>query len=155
MDLRDFEKQRGFSRYTVQRRFPDLYRELALRSGQRRYRRREKLQSALEAALVEEPPPSGRALAARLGTTHSNLKKVFPEIWCLIVQRYAKHQEQEVLRRHAAFSERVRRIATDVLMAGKYPSRRRVLALMGDSGPKREHFILPEVKLTLLAFSSK
>jgi len=53
-----------------------------------------------------------------------------------------------------AFSERVRRIATDVLMAGKYPSRRRVLALMGDSGPKREHFILPEVKLTLIALSS-
>jgi hypothetical protein len=79
---------------------------------------------------------------------------LFPRIWCLIVQRYAKHQEQEVFRRRVAFSERVRRIATDVLMAGKYPSRRRVLALMGDSGPKREHFILPEVKLTLLALSS-
>ncbi len=152
--LRDFKKQRGFSRDTLERRFPDLYRELALRSAQRRYRRREELLAALQAALVVEPPPSGRALAARLGTTHSNLKKVFPEIWCLIVQRYAKHREQEVLRRHAAFSEKVRRIATDVLMAGKYPSRRRVLALMGDSRPKREHFILPEVKLTLLALSS-
>jgi hypothetical protein len=152
--LRDFKKQRGFSRYTLQRRFPDLYRELALRSAQRRYRRREELQSALQAALVEEPPPSGRALAARLGTNHTNLKKVFPGIWSLIVQRYAKHQEQEVLRRCAAFSDRVRRIATDVLMAGKYPSRRRVLALMGDSELRREHFILPEVKMTLIALSS-
>jgi len=104
---------------------------------------------------VEEPPPSGRALAARLGTTHSNLKKVFPEIWSLIVHRYAKHQDQELLRSRAAFSERVRRIATNVLMADKYPSRRRVLALMGDSGLRREHFIIPEVKLTLLALSSK
>ena len=103
---------------------------------------------------MEQPAPSGRALAARLGTNHGNLKKLFSRIWCLIIQRYAKHQEQEVLRRHAAFSERVRRIATDVLMAGKYPSRRRVLGLMGDSGPEREHFILPEVKLTLLALSS-
>ena len=151
--LRDFKKQRGFSRYTLQRRFPDLYRELALRSARRRYRRREELQSSLQAALVEEPPPSGRALAARLGTNHGNLKKVFPEIWSLIVQRYAKHQEQEVLGRHAAFSERVRRIAADVLKAGKYPSRRRVLALMGNSEPRRQHFILPEVKLALLAFS--
>jgi len=152
--LRDFKKQYGFSRDMLRRRFPGQYRELARRSAQRRYRRREELQSALQAALVEEPPPSGRALAARLGTNHGNLKKLFPRIWCLIVQRYAKHQEQEVLRRRAAFSERVRRIATDVLMAGKYPSRRRVLALMGDAGPKREHFILPEVKLTLLALSS-
>jgi hypothetical protein len=79
---------------------------------------------------------------------------VFPGIWCLIVQRYAKHQEQEVLGRHAAFSERVRRIATDVLMAGKYPSRRRVLALMGDSELRLEHFVLREVKLTRLALSS-
>jgi hypothetical protein len=80
---------------------------------------------------------------------------VFPEVWCLIVHRYAKHQSQELLRSRSAFSERVRRIATDVLMAAKYPSRRRVLALMGDSGPKGEHFILPEVKLTLLTFSSE
>ena len=151
--LRDFKKQRGFSRYTLQRRFPDLYRELALRSARRRYRRREELQSSLQAALVEEPPPSGRALAARLGTNHGNLKKMFPRIWSLIVHRYAKHQEQALLRRHAAFSERVRRIAADVLKAGKYPSRRRVLALMGNSEPRRQHFILPEVKLALLAFS--
>jgi hypothetical protein len=58
---------------------------------------------------------------------------LFPRIWCLIVQRYAKHQDDELLRRHAAFSERVRRIATGVLMAGKYRSRRRVLALICDS----------------------
>jgi hypothetical protein len=40
-------------------------------------------------------------------------------------------------------------------MADKYPSRRQVLALMGDSELRREHFILPEVKLALLALSSK
>jgi len=152
--LRDFKNQYGFSRDMLRRRFAGLYRHLAVRSAQRRYRRREELQSALHAALVEEPPPSGRALAARLGTNHGNLKKLFPRIWCLIVQRYAKHQEQEVIGRHAAFSERVRRIAIDVLMAGKYPSRRRVLALMGNSGLRREHFIIPEVKQTLVALSS-
>jgi hypothetical protein len=152
--LRDFKKQYGFSRDVVRRRFPGQYRELALRSAQRRYRRREELQSALQAALVEEPPPSGRALAARVGTTHSNLKKVFPEIWSLIVHRYAKHQEQEALGRHAAFSERVRRIATDLLRAGKYPSRRRVLALMRDSELRLEHFVLHEVQLSRLALSS-
>jgi hypothetical protein len=151
--LRDFKKQCGFSRDTLRRRFPGLYRQLAAHSARRRYRRREEIESVLRAACEEEPPPSGRALAARLGTNHANLKKLFPRIWSLIVQRYAEHQEQELLRRHAAFSERVRRIATDVLKAGKYPSRRRVLALMGNSEPRREHFILREVKLALLAFS--
>lgn len=152
--LRDFKRQCGFSRDTLRRRFPGLYRQLAAHAARRRYRRREEIESVLRAACEEEPPPSGRTLAARLGTNHTNLKNVFPGIWGLIVQRYAEHHEQEVLRRRAAFSETVRRIATDVLMAGKYPSRRRVLALMGDSGLRREHFIIPEVKLTLLALSS-
>jgi hypothetical protein len=108
----------------------------------------------LQAALVEEPPPSGRALGARVGTGHNNLKKLFPRIWGLILERYAKHQEQEISRRRAAFSERVCRIATDLLMSGKYPSRRRVLALMGNSVLRREHFVVPAVKQALDARSS-
>ena len=39
-------------------------------------------------------------------------------------------------------------------MAGKYPSRRRVLALMGDSELRGEHSILPEVRRAILAFRS-
>ena len=39
-------------------------------------------------------------------------------------------------------------------MAGKYPSRRRVLALMGDSELRGEHFILPEVRRAVLTFRS-
>ena len=39
-------------------------------------------------------------------------------------------------------------------MAGKYPSRRRMLALMDDSELRGEHSILPEVRRAMLAFSS-
>jgi hypothetical protein len=152
--LRDFKKQYDFSRDTLRRRFPGLYRELAVRSAQRRYRRREETESGLRAAYTEEPPPSGRAVAARLGSHRGHLKKTFPEIWQLILQRHGEYQKQEVSRRRAAFGERIRRIATDLLMAGKYPSRRRVLALMGDSELRGEHSILPEVRRAVLAFSS-
>jgi hypothetical protein len=152
--LRDFKKQRGFSRYTLQRRFPDLYRKLALRSAQRRYRRREETESGLRVACTEEPPPSGRAVAARLRSHRGHLKKTFPEVWQLILQRHAQYRKQEVSRKRAAFAERVRRIATDLLLAGKYPSRRRVLPLMGDSELRGEHSILPEVRRAILAFRS-
>jgi hypothetical protein len=152
--LRDFKKQRGFSRDTVRRRFPGLYRELAVRSAQRRYRRREETESGLRAACTEEPPPSGRAVAAKLRSHRGHLKKTFPEVWQLILQRHAEYQKQEVSRRRAAFGERIRRIATGLLVAGKYPSRRRVLALMGDSELRGEHSILPEVRRAILAFSS-
>jgi hypothetical protein len=152
--LRDFKKQRGFSRYTLQRRFPGLYRELAVRSAQRRYRRREETESGLRTACTDEPPPSGRAVAARLGSHRGHLKKTFPKLWELILQRHAEYQKQEISRKRTAFAERVRRIATDVLMAGKYPSRRRVIALMGDSELRGEHSILPEVRRAVLALRS-
>jgi hypothetical protein len=41
------------------------------------------------------------------------------------------------------------------LLAGKYPSRRRVLALMGGSELRGESLILPEVKRVILAFPSE
>ncbi len=152
--LRELEKQRGFPRKTLRLCFPTLYRELAIRSAQRRYRRREETESGLRAACTEEPPPSGRAVAARLRSHRGHLRKTFPEIWQLILQRHAQYRKQELSRKQAVFAETVRSIATDLLMAGKYPSRRRVLALMGDSELRGEHFILPEVRRAVLAFRS-
>jgi hypothetical protein len=106
----------------------------------------------LQAACTEDPPPSGHALAARLGTNRTALGKAFPEIWGIIVYRHAEYQKQQASRKRAAFAERVRRIATDLLKAGKYPSRRRVLALMGDSELRGESLILCEVRRAVLAF---
>jgi len=153
--IRDLKKQYGFSRDMLRRRFPGLYRDLATRSAQRLFRRREEAESILRAACMEEPPPSGRALAARIGTYRGHLKKVFPELWQLVLRRHAEYQKQEVSRKRVAFAETVRRIATDLLMAGKYPSRRRMLALMGDSELRGEHLILPEVRRAVLGFRSK
>ena len=76
-------------------------------------------------------------------------------MWELILQRYAGYQKQEISKRRAAFAERVRRIATDLLMAGKYPSRRRVLALMRDSEVRGEQWILREVRQAMRAFEGR
>jgi hypothetical protein len=45
-------------------------------------------------------------------------------------------------------------LPSDLLMADKYPSRRRVLAPMGDSELRGEHSILREVRRAILAFRS-
>jgi hypothetical protein len=97
---------------------------------------------------------SGRAVAARLRRHRGHLRKTFPEVWQLILQRHAQYRKQELSRKQAVFAETVRNIAIDLLMAGKYPSRRRVVALMGDSELRGEHFILPEVRRAVLAFRS-
>jgi hypothetical protein len=103
--LREFEKTHGFSKFTLLGRFPVLYREMAARSAQRRYRKREARKAFLESACTEEPPPSGHTLAARLGTNRAHLKRVFPEIWQVVLRRHAEYRKQEALRKHAAFAE--------------------------------------------------
>src|SRR5215469_1912166 len=67
---------------------------------------------------TEEPPPSGRAVAAKLRSHRGHFKKTFPEVRQLILQRHAEYQKQEVSRMRAAFGEEIRRIASDLLTAG-------------------------------------
>ena len=153
--LRELEKQRGLPRVTLRACFPSLYHELAARSAQRRFRKREETKRILQVACAENPPPSGRVLAARLGSNRGYLKKIFPESWQLVLQRHAEYRKQEVLRKRVVFTERVQRIVANLLLAGKYPSRRRVLALMGGSELRGESLILPEVKRVILAFPSE
>ena len=153
--LRELEKQRGLPRVTLRACFPSLYHELAARSAQRRFRKREETKRILQVACAEDPPPSGRVLAARLGSNRGYLKKIFPESWQLVLQRHAEYRKQEVLRKRVVFTERVQRIVANLLLAGKYPSRRRVLALMGGSELRGESLILPEVKRVILAFPSE
>jgi len=153
--LRELVKQRGFSRKALRILFPGLYRELAVRSTQRHRRKREERKVALQAACAEEPPPSGHTLAMRFGTGRGSLRKAFPELWATIVQRHAEYQKQEVSEKRAAFAERVHRIATDLLAAGKYPARRKVLALRGDSGLRGESLVTYEVKQAVRAFQSR
>ena len=152
--LRDLQK-RGVSRATLHACFPSLYRRFALCSAQRHRRKREGRKLALEVARAEEPPPSGHVLAARLRTSRGTLAKTFPDIWGTIVQRHTEYQKRETSKKRAAFAERVRRIVTDLLRIGKYPSRRRVLARMGASDLKGEQLIVNEVQRAVLAFGSK
>lgn len=152
--LRGLEK-RGISRTTLRVCFPGLYRQFALCSAQRHHRKREGRNLALQAACAEEPPPSGHALAARLGTTRGAIAKAFPDIWGIVVQRYAEYQKRETSKKRAAFAERVHRIVTDLQRIGKYPSRRRVLAQMGASDLRGEQLIVAEVRRAVLAFGSR
>jgi len=71
------------------------------------------------------------------------------------LQRHAEYRKQEVSRKRVVFTERVQRLVVNLLLAGRYPSRRRVMALMGDSELRGESLILPEVKRVILAFPSQ
>jgi len=126
--------------------FPDLYGVLAERSSHRRDSRLAQIQSVLETAVKEEPPPSGESVAARIGVTSSHLSKLFPEIWRELVARYAIHKRSEHAKNRHLFLQQVRNVAQELLRAGKYPSRRRVRSLITESNLQGNHLIPDEVK---------
>jgi len=132
--------------------FPDLYAALAARSSQRREWQLAKLQSILEAAVTQEPPPSGEAVAAGAGVTSGHLRTLFPDLWREVVARHATHRKQQNAQKRHGFQETVRGIAQELLKAGKYPSRRQVQALLPDSTLSGGHLIARVVKKVVAEF---
>lgn len=104
---------------------------------------------------VEEPPPPAEAAAARVGITYSHLRKLFPDLWRELVTRHATYKKDENARRRDAFRAEVRRIAQELLNAGKYPSRRKVGMLLTETKLKGAHLIVREVKKVLDDFSAR
>ncbi len=132
--------------------FPDLYGALAARASRRRDWWLANIRSVLEAAVTQEPPPSGDAVAAGAGVASSQLRTLFPDLWRELVARHTTYKGQEGARNRREFQETVRRIAQELLRAGKYPSRRRVQALLPESKLGGAHLIVREVKKVIDEF---
>jgi hypothetical protein len=135
--------------------FPDLYGALAGRASRRRDWWLAKVQSFLEAAVTQEPPPSGEAVAAGAGVAIGHLRTLFPDLWRELVARHTTYKGQEGAKHRRGFQETVRRIAQELLRAGKYPSRRRVQALLPESKLGGAHLIVREVKKVVAEFSGR
>jgi len=135
--------------------FPDLYRALAARASQRRDWRLANIRAVLEVAVTQEPPPSGEAVAAKAGVTSSYLRDLFPCLWRELVARHATFRSQSYAKNRQRFQEEARRIARELLIAGKYPSRRRVQALLPESKLNGAHLIVCEVKKVVGEFRGR
>lgn len=113
------------------------------------------MQSFLEAAVTQEPPPSGGAVAAGAGVASGHLRTLFPDLWRELVARHTTYKGQEGAWNRRGFQETVRGIAQDLLRGGKYPSRRRVQALLPESKLGGAHLIVREVKKVVAEFSGR
>jgi hypothetical protein len=143
------EKRVGVQSGQMQIWFPDLYPAVAARASRRRDWWLAGIRSVLERMAAEEPPPPAKAAAARTGVAHGHLCNLFPDLWRELVARHATYKKDENARRRAAFQAEVRRIAQELLNSGKYPSRRRVVALLPESKFRGRHLIVREVKKVL------
>ncbi|MGH9631726.1 MAG: hypothetical protein ACRD7E_25750 [Bryobacteraceae bacterium] len=135
--------------------FPDLYGAMAARASRRRDWWLAKVQSFLEKAIIQEPPPSGEAVATGAGVSSGHLRTLFPDLWRELVARHTTYKRQEGAKNRRGFQETVRRIAQELLRAGKYPSRRRVQALLPRTTLGGAHLIVREVKKVVAEFSGR
>jgi len=92
----------------------------------------ETMRQALEDILTstEEPPPSLREVARRLGRAEEVLRRRLPELCHAISKRYLREQRAQGLRRRQQVCEEVRQATYHVHAQGQYPSAYRVAQLV-------------------------
>lgn len=93
---------------------------------------REAMRQALEDILTstEEPPPSLREVARRLGRADEVLRRRLPELCHAISKRYLCAQRAQGLRRRQQVCDEVRQAAYQIHTQGQYPSAYRVAQLI-------------------------
>jgi hypothetical protein len=88
----------------------------------------EGLRQTLETVLAssEQPPPSMREVARRLGYAHSQLQACFPELCHAISERYLTYQRVRGAQRMQQQCDEVRQAAMRIHAQGLYPSASRI-----------------------------
>lgn|GEM_PF-2364931 len=111
--------------------------------GSQRLSRRmdtKKLQTALEAALQEDPPPSMKEVGRRLGGYNpSDLARYLPDLCRAISLRYLEYKSNKGVERRRKACEQVLQAVQTVHDQGIYPSQHRIEALLNMPGLLRQH----------------
>jgi hypothetical protein len=113
----------------LRRACPELYRRLLSRKCERRRFEVAKTAEALKKAF-EEAPASLTRLAARLRRNPNNLRMTYPELCAEFRQRYLAHRSIERRQIASIYEEHSRMAIDEIIAAGKYPSRKRVLSFI-------------------------
>lgn len=113
---------------------PERYRQLLSRRCERRRFEVAKTAEMLKKAF-DEAPASLTRLAARLHRNPDNLRMTYPTLCAEFRQRYLACQSLERQRLDSIYQEHSRKAIDEIIAAGKYPSRKRVLSAITQKNP--------------------
>ena len=137
-------KRLGFSAACVLKAHaPGLYEKVKEHRQAHEERCRVELRGKLEAALMENPPPSLKSVYSRLGVTESIVTTSFPELREAIGLRHRQHQRQQAQLRRDAVRAEIREIVRTLHTQGICPSIPRVTSLL-KSGFLREWTVVSQ-----------
>ena len=135
--LEQISKRVGYGSPTPLRKyFPDLYRALVARRASYQADRKDKLRSALEAILTEEPPPTIPAVCKRLGLSESWLYSLYPDLIHAIAARHRIRRDQSMKDRRERSRMEVFQIVADLHRQGERPSQALVQARLSADAVK-------------------
>jgi hypothetical protein len=86
--------------------------------------------SNLRAALAEELPRPLEQIASHYGYLANDLRKRYPELCRLIVDRYAAYRRKSSEEKKRLFREDIRRVVLDLYTRGIYPTQSMVRPLL-------------------------
>jgi len=125
--LEEVTKQLGYkSNIGLSRYYPELCAAIAIRHAECCRAQFEGIRHKLEGVLREEPPPSLRAAAGRLGHAPAYLGEKFPEVCQAIAKRHAEFRKKRSLEKQKQAKTGIRRLALDLHAKGEYPSAKRL-----------------------------
>lgn len=111
--------------------FPDLCSGIVQRHAKSRKASFRSLGDQLRAILHEKQPVSLRTAARRLGRNPSHLGTQFPEIAQAITKRYRLFLAKQSRQRKKQGAARIRATALELHSNGQYPSRKRIVRVLG------------------------
>lgn len=117
----------GVSINSIRRACPELCSQLSLRRPDCRRFEVAKTADALKKAF-EDAPASLVQLAVRLHRNPDKLRLTYPELCADLRRRYIAHQSMERWKLDLIYEKHVRQAIEEIIAAGKYPSRDRVLS---------------------------
>jgi hypothetical protein len=103
---------------------------LTARSSERIQKRRAMAQTALEAALKENPPPSFKEIAQRAGFYIHSLRRLYPELTCTLRSRYRDWRKERSRLASLLLEREVGRAVSALHAQHLYPSYSRVRPLL-------------------------
>jgi hypothetical protein len=109
-------------------RFPEFCAALVSRLPERKLFFNEQVRSMLSHALSEEPAPSMKTVAQKVGRSVDHLRTTHADLCRAITARYMEHKTVQADRRRMEFQEQIQRAIIQLCERGVFPSRQRVLA---------------------------
>jgi len=140
---RELAARLGSTGAVIKYRYPELHAALIKRLPERKRFIAEQLLIVIRRALTEDPPPSMKTVAARVGKNAAYLRSLHPDLFKTIRSRHEAQRQADAASRRIAFRAEIACAVAALLQRGLTPSRLKVFAAIPHPS-MRSTFILDQ-----------